>query len=126
MSDKEDSTAALGHSEELSVKHSPCEMIPDTIQRPDECPEVPSCRSGKSSGDVFPQEPLRLNLCHKAYKVHGQSAADVGKSASFSGDGEALARSPPDQKVNCSTVFSPVYLCHVPDVRNIREVVRED
>ena len=54
MSDKEDSTAALGHSEELSVKHSPCEMIPDTIQRPDECPEVPSSRSEKSSGDVFP------------------------------------------------------------------------
>ena len=126
MSDKEDSTAALGHCEELSVKRSPCEMIPDTIQRPDECPEVPSCRSGKSSRDVFPQEPSGLNLCHKSYKVHGQSAADVGKSASFSGDGEALARSPPDQKVNCSTVFSPVYLCHVPDVRNIREVVRED
>ena len=45
---------------------------------------------------------------------------------SFFGDGEALARSPPDQKVNCSTVFSPVYLCHVPDVRNIREAVREE
>jgi hypothetical protein len=29
MSDKEDTLASLGHSEELSVQHSPCEAIPE-------------------------------------------------------------------------------------------------
>lgn len=56
----------------------------------------------------------------------GQSAAFSIQSSSFSGDTEILARSPTDQKVNCSTKLPPVYLCHIPDVRNIREAVREE
>ena len=45
MSDKKDTAASLGYSEELSVKHSPCERIPAVFQEPEEgtkgCP--PSC-----------------------------------------------------------------------------------
>ena len=42
MSDNVDSAATLGDSEKLSVKHSPRARIPDVVQRPEECPEVPS------------------------------------------------------------------------------------
>lgn len=42
MSDNEDATASLGDSKVGSVKHSPRARIPDVVQRPEECPEVPS------------------------------------------------------------------------------------
>ena len=32
MSDKKDTAASLCHSEELSVKYSPCQAIPEFIQ----------------------------------------------------------------------------------------------
>jgi hypothetical protein len=44
MSDKEHTLASLGHSEELSIQHSPCEAIPELSQVPDEgtegCPSL--------------------------------------------------------------------------------------
>jgi hypothetical protein len=42
MSDNEHTAAALGHSEELSVKHSICEPIPEFCHRPEEGTKVPS------------------------------------------------------------------------------------
>jgi hypothetical protein len=42
ISDNEHTTASLGHSEELSVKHSICEPIPELSQRPEEGTKVPS------------------------------------------------------------------------------------
>ena len=41
MSDNEDATASLGHSEELSVQHSPGATIPEFRQRPDDGTKVP-------------------------------------------------------------------------------------
>jgi hypothetical protein len=42
ISDKEDATAALWNSEILSVKHSPCEPIPEFPQEPEEGAKVPA------------------------------------------------------------------------------------
>ena len=41
MSDNEDATASLGHSEELSVQHSPGATIPELRQRPDDGAKIP-------------------------------------------------------------------------------------
>jgi len=41
MSDNEDATASLGHSEELSVQHSPGATIPEFRQRPDDGAKIP-------------------------------------------------------------------------------------
>ncbi|MBP9756650.1 MAG: hypothetical protein KBD40_16770 [Phenylobacterium sp.] len=41
VSDNEHTTAPLGHSEELSVKHSVGEPIPELAQRPEEGTKVP-------------------------------------------------------------------------------------
>ena len=125
MSDNEEATAALGDSEELSVKHSPCEMIPALGQRPDECPEVPSAVSRKSSGDIFPDDPHRENFRNNADKVHGQSATFIGKPTAFSCDAESLAGSPADHNVNCSKV-PPLKLCHVAIVRHGRKAMRQN
>jgi len=42
MSDNEDATASLGHSEELSVQHSPGATIPEFRQRPEDGAKIPS------------------------------------------------------------------------------------
>jgi hypothetical protein len=42
MSDKEDATAALGHSEELSVQNPVGEPIAEFSQRPDDGTQIPS------------------------------------------------------------------------------------
>ena len=125
MSHNEDATAALGNSEKLSVKHSPCEMIPALGQRPDECPEVPSAVSRKNSGDIFPYDPLRANIRDNSDKVHGQSATFIGKPTAFSCDAESLAGSPADHNVNCSKV-PPLKLCHVAIVRHGRKAMRQN
>jgi hypothetical protein len=59
MSDNEDATAPLGHSEELSVQHSPGATIPEFRQRPDDETKVPSSIRGQNTGDVFPDDPPR-------------------------------------------------------------------
>ena len=126
MSDNVDSAATLGDSEKLSVKHSPRARIPDVVQRPEECPEVPSAVCRKNSGHVFPDNPLwthdRKNLC----KDQGQSAALSGQSRALSGDGEVLARCSADNKVNCSTVSAPVDSGYVTQVRNFRIMMFQD
>jgi hypothetical protein len=42
MSNNEDSTAMLGDSEELRVKHPPSPKIPEFLKRPEEGTKVPS------------------------------------------------------------------------------------
>jgi hypothetical protein len=42
ISDNEDAAAALGHSEVLSVQHSPGAAIPELNQRPEDGSKIPS------------------------------------------------------------------------------------
>ena len=118
MSDKVDATAALGHSETAGIKHSPCEVIPAGIQRPDECPEVPSPRNGKHAGHVFPDNPPGTVCGDNMDETQGQSAAIAGQSGAFSGDAEILAGCSADNEINHSTAIS-VDVRHVPKVRDV-------
>jgi hypothetical protein len=86
MSDKEDTTASLGHSEELSVQHSPGATIPEFRQRPDDGAKVPSTVRGQNTGDVFPDDPPRPQSASKAAKLDGQVATVVSQASSSSGD----------------------------------------
>ena len=125
ISDKEDSTATLGNSEELSVQDSVGKMIPAFSQRLGKVTEVDPAVRGQASWNVFPKNPARCNFTSQADKVEGQSTALSRKSGSLSGDREVLAGSPPDQKVNCSTVFSPVDFCHVTEIGHVWVVMRK-
>ena len=84
MSDNEDATAPLGHSEELSVQHSPGAPIPEFRQRPDDGTKVPSSVRRQDAGDVFPDDPSRPQSASKAAKLNGQVATSIGQAASSS------------------------------------------
>jgi len=88
MSDNEDSTAALGHSEILSVKHPVGATIPEFCQGGQEPSEVrASIASGaKDTGDVLPNEPAGIISGKDAEIDKGKVAARVIHSLSESGD----------------------------------------
>jgi hypothetical protein len=105
MSDKEDATAALGHSEELSVQHSLGATIPEFRQRPDDRAKVPSAVRGQYTGDVFKDDPPRPQSSSKPGKLDGQVATRVIQSAAFSGERERLTRSSADEEVDGAVAF---------------------
>ena len=100
MSDNEDATASLGHSEELSVQDSPGATIPEFRQRPEDGAKVPSAVRGQDTGDVFPDDPPRPQSASKPAKLDGQVATRVIQAASSSGDREGLAGSSSGQNVD--------------------------
>jgi hypothetical protein len=84
----------------LSVQHSVGEPIPEFDQRPEEGTKVPPSSRRQDTGDVFPDDPTGLELVSQAKKGESEVAPGVGKSFSEAGDGEGLARSSSDQKVD--------------------------
>ena len=100
MSDNEDATASLGHSEELSVQHSPGATIPEFRQRPDDGAKVPPAVRGQDTGDVFPDDPPRPQSASKPAKLDGQVATRILQAATSSGEGEGLAGSSSGQNVD--------------------------
>ena len=65
MSDNEDATASLGHSDELSVQHSPGATIPEFRQRPEDGTKIPPAVRRQNTGDVFPDDPARPKSASK-------------------------------------------------------------
>jgi hypothetical protein len=100
MSDNEDATASLGHSDELSVQHSPGATIPEFRQRPDDGTKIPPAVRRQNAGDVFPDDPPRPQSASKPAKLDGQVATCILQATSSAGDGEGLARSSSGQHVN--------------------------
>jgi hypothetical protein len=66
MSDNEDSTASLGDSKVLSVQDSAGDAITAFNQRPLDGSIIPSSVRRQETGDVFKNEPLRLQLFKKS------------------------------------------------------------
>lgn len=123
MSDNEDSTAPLGHSEELSVQHSPGATIPDVRQRPEDGAKVPSAVRRQDAGDVFPDNPARPQSASKAAKLDGQIATRVLQSSSPSGDAETLAGR--SARENIDRAGASIDSGEVATVLDIGEVVRQ-
>src|SRR5579875_1286551 len=106
MSDNEDTTAALGYSEKLSIQDSPCEAIPELDQHPNEGSKRPSVVDRQDTGDVLPHQPSGPEAISKSSKLDGEVATWIIQSRSFTGDGESLARCSSGQKVDCSHLVS--------------------
>jgi hypothetical protein len=104
MSDNEDATASLGHSEELSVQHSPGATIPEFRQRSEDGTKVPPSVRRQDAGDVFPDDPPRPQSASKPAKLDGQVATRVIQAASLSSDAEGLAWRPTGQNVDWTGV----------------------
>ncbi len=92
MSDNEDATATLGHSEELSVQHPPGATIPEVRQRREDGAKVPASVRGQNSGNVFPDNPTGPKAASKPAKFEGQVATRVIQAASSSSNRERHAR----------------------------------
>jgi len=92
MSDNEDATASLGHSEELSVQHSPGATIPEFRQRPEDGAKIPSAVRRQNTGDVFPDDPTGPKAASKSAKLDGQLTTRISQAASSSGNGERGTR----------------------------------
>jgi hypothetical protein len=105
MSDNEDATAPLGHSEELSVQHSPGATIPEFRQCPDDGAKVPPAVRRQNTGDVLPDDPARPQSASKPAKLDGQVATRIPQAATSSGEGEGLAGSSTGQKVDWTAAF---------------------
>jgi hypothetical protein len=102
MCDNEHARASLGDSEKLSVQHSVGEPIPEFRQTPEEGAERPSLVNRQGAGDVFPDNPPRRKCSSQSKELQRQASSSVGKTLSDSSDGEGLAWSPSDEKVNWS------------------------
>jgi hypothetical protein len=101
VSNNEHTTAALGHSEVLSVKHSVGPPIPEFDHAPKYGTKVPSSVAGQDPGDVLPNHPSGPLSVSKPKKLKDQVATVVIQSASQAGDAERLAGGSSDKKVNC-------------------------
>jgi len=88
MSDSEHTAASLGHSEELSVKHSVGEPIPEFPQPPEEGTKVPSAIARQYAGDVFPHQPAGAVAFSQGKINEGEIAARVIQPLSESCDGK--------------------------------------
>jgi hypothetical protein len=108
--DKDDSTATLRDSEVLSVEHSVSEPVAELHQRPEEGTKVPSTIRTEDTWHVFPDDPSGLELISEAKKDEGEVAPWVVESFAESSDGEGLARSASDQKVDCSRFKGPLFI----------------
>src|SRR5438270_6647914 len=73
--DNEDTAAALGHSEVLSVQHSVGEPIPELRQRPEHGAHVPSASRRQEAGDVLDDSPGRLELVEDAGELIEEARA---------------------------------------------------
>ena len=115
MSDNEDATASLGHSEELSVQHSPGATIPEFRQRPEDGAKVPPAIRRQNTGDVFPDDPPRPQSASKAAKLDRQLTTRIIQAASSSGDGERGTRRSTHENVDWTATG--------PDVREVAKVL---
>jgi len=77
MSDKKDTSAPLWYSEVLSVKHSPCETVPDVSQRPDDGAKGTPAVTGQDTGDVFPDDPPRAFRVSNSAELKSEVTAFV-------------------------------------------------
>lgn len=127
MSDKEDTAATLGDSEVLRVEYPPREAVPELNQRPEDASKSLSVVAAENTGDVFPYDPLRPVARGDLAEGEGEVSAGVGETASEACDAEALAGGASDEKIESwdfdGAICDP---CHVPDVRDARETMRED
>jgi hypothetical protein len=100
MSDNEHTAASLGHAEELSVKHSVGEPIPELDQTPEDGTKIPSSIRRQDAGDVLPNQPPGPQSVSQPKIFKGQVATVVAQSSSEAGDAERLARCSSDQNVD--------------------------
>jgi hypothetical protein len=99
-SDNEHTTASLGHSEVLSVKHAVGEPIPELAQRPEDGAHVPSVSRRQEARDVFDDNPPRSEFVSESHEFVKESATLARETGAAPGDAEVLTRETSRKNVN--------------------------
>jgi hypothetical protein len=115
MSDNEDATTALGDSEELRVKNSPRQAIPELAQGIEDDREITSASGSKEAWNVLDDDPLRQRLPRDADELPEERRARVLEAPPFPRDREPLTRESPGEYVNAFE-FGSLDLTDVPIV----------
>jgi hypothetical protein len=122
----EDTTPALGNSEETAVQHSPGEVVkPELGQRREYDGEIASVVAGKKSGNVLKEEPATgpHNVVGNSGEVEEKArplAFDDARAAP--GDGEVLAGASSAEEIDGNSVSGS----HVVEAGDGRPVAGED
>jgi hypothetical protein len=87
-------------SDALRVQGSIGPLEPEFSQRPEEGTKVPSASRRQDAGDVFPQEPLDLEVVREREEREREVSSGVFKPFAEARDGEGLTGSASDKKVN--------------------------
>ena len=64
MSDKKETAASLGHSEELRIEYAPRQTVPELVHFGQELSESLPAFARERTWDVFPKKPLRTYLAY--------------------------------------------------------------
>jgi hypothetical protein len=90
-SDNEHTTASLGHSEKLSIKHPPGEAVPEFGQGADDGGHVFPVVRGEKAGDVLDDQPGGSDLSSDTHELVEKSGPAASQSFTVSGHGKVLA-----------------------------------
>jgi hypothetical protein len=100
MADNEHPTAALGHSEVLSVKHPVGPPIPEVRQRPKDDGHVSASVAGEQARDVLDANPAGSAFRKDASELEPQSAPLASQASTTASHAEVLTGESPANKVN--------------------------
>lgn len=102
----------------LSIQHPPGNAIPEFDQRSDNCSHVCPSLRGKKTGDVFEDEPLRLELFDEARDLVEEPASLSSQASTSAGKAEVLAGESSDENAVawCKSCCDELLTCDLRDV----------
>lgn len=116
----------MGHSEELSVKHSPRKRKPAVFQLPEQGAKGSPFVLRQNSWDVFPENPAGTKLAHSSNKFEHEPTSGIIDSEALSRDGEGLAGASPHNDIWPSSLIDellPIDERNIAQIRDGREPV---
>ena len=143
MSDNEHTLASLGHTEVLSVKHTPCGTAlgaaADSAVAPSTCGDfgikpgdftkynrkISPFATGQQAGDVLKDQPIGSDLISEPYEVEEQSGAFASQSSTTSSHAPVLAWHPSANNIGPWAVNGS-HLPYVTQAQDIGVMVRQD
>jgi len=112
----EDPSAALGHSEPLSIKSSPCSMIPDFVHLTEDSPEVPATVAREQSGHILEKAVSRFEFINYPCCFVEQAGTTASQTGSLSRNAQVLARETESHHIARREVVRPsradIIQCH--------------
>jgi hypothetical protein len=122
MSDNEQASPSLRHSEVLRVKSSPGDAIPELNKRADDGKEVSASVARKEPRYILSDNPCGAALSNDPVHFPPERATVSNQAAALSCNAVILARESSANNVNCGRVSD---IMHILVLVNFRPVLRQ-